>query len=486
MDSRMHFKFLPIAFVLLAAAAFVVVGCTGRGGDGGGANADRGATFVVGTDSPLASVVSFSVQVESLTVTDTNNNVVSLINGTPTVDFARFNGLQTLVDTNDIPAATYDQVSVTLGPATIGYLNVPGGGGEPTLASMTASYVSPTPCSSTSSCTITVTLANPVTVTASNDPAGVRVDFDLHQSIAVDGNGNITGAVTPTFHIAGVARSGAGGYIDEFIAAVVTPPSGATEPQSFTVQGPHGGNFTIDTTSQTEWDGTSSLSALAAGTIIQVSGTMDRADKTFDADEVAIISQNGFYASGLVTYVNPATGPANTFDFYVRKVVPSTTGVQVGNLATVSLTGSEDYSIFRMHNAFSQFAQTYFNRSGLLAGQDVVVGGTAANAANAADVTVDHVLLRHWGYNGTIVAGSENAGAGTFQIQVNGFAGQVISSPITVYLGNNTDYRFGLAAFGDLLDNAQIRVVGLLIVNPSNGNTVLLARHIDGLVLSDL
>jgi hypothetical protein len=314
---------------------------------------------------------------------------------------------------------------------------------------------------------------------------GVRVDLDLRQSISVDGNGNFTGAVTPTFDIRGVTRTGAGGYIDEFVSAVVTAPGGTTEPQSFTVQGPHGENFTIDTTAQTEWDGNASLSTLAAGNIVQISGTLDPASQTFDADEVAILSQGGFAAGGLVTYVNPSTGPANSFDIYVRGVLPGTTGVQLGTLATVELTGSENYTVFRMHNSFSNFTQTFFNRSGLVAGQDVVVGGSAANASSESDVTVNDITLRPWGYNGTIVPGSENAGAGTFKMQVKGFAGQVIPQAITVYLGSNTDYRFGLAAFGDVLDGAQVRVVGLLIVNPSNGNTVLLARHIDGIVLTD-
>ncbi|MGA2634703.1 MAG: DUF5666 domain-containing protein [Terracidiphilus sp.] len=479
MASRMQFKFLPVALTLMAAASLIVVGCSSVATPSNNTPSGSGPAFVVGTDAPLAGIVSFSAQVETLTVTDTNNNVVPLITGTPTVDFARYNGLQTLMDVNTLPPATYNEVSITLGTATIGYLNVPGGG-EPTIASQTATYPN-----SASTYTYTVSLPNPITITALGGPVGVRVDLDLRQSISVDGNGNFTGAVTPTFDIRGVTRTGAGGYIDEFVSAVVTAPGGTTEPQSFTVQGPHGENFTIDTTAQTEWDGNASLSTLAAGNIVQISGTLDPASQTFDADEVAILSQGGFAAGGLVTYVNPSTGPANSFDIYVRGVLPGTTGVQLGTLATVELTGSENYTVFRMHNSFSNFTQTFFNRSGLVAGQDVVVGGSAANASSESDVTVNDITLRPWGYNGTIVPGSENAGAGTFKMQVKGFAGQVIPQAITVYLGSNTDYRFGLAAFGDVLDGAQVRVVGLLIVNPSNGNTVLLARHIDGIVLTD-
>ena len=63
---------------------------------------------------------------------------------------------------------------------------------------------------------------------------------------------------------------------------------------------------------------------------------------------------------------------------------------------------------------------------------------------------------------------------------VNGFAGVLIPSTVTVYLGPACDFRYGLGAFSDLTDGANIRVVGLLLKNSTNGQLVLLARHIDG------
>lgn len=228
MNSRMHVKFLPIVLILLAAASWIVVGCgsNSAAASSNGNPAGSGPVFVVGTDAPLASVVSFSAQVEALTATDTNNNVVSLITGTPMVDFARYNGLQTLVDVGSLPPATYNQVSITLGTATIGYLNVPGGGVAPTIATQTGMYPG-----SASTYTYNVSLANPITITSSGEPVGVRIDLDVRSSIGVDGGGNFTGMVTPTFNIISVTRTSIGGYIDEYIAAVSTAPSGSSEPE---------------------------------------------------------------------------------------------------------------------------------------------------------------------------------------------------------------------------------------------------------------
>jgi hypothetical protein len=254
------------------------------------------------------------------------------------------------------------------------------------------------------------------------------------------------------------------------------------------VQGPHGRNFTVNVNGQTEWDGDASLSTLAtdgANAIVQVSGQLDRADQTLDADEVAILTDTGFYATGQITYVNPpppATGAATSFDLYVRGLEPTNTGLTLGQLATVNLGGSEKYFIYWAHNPLTQFL---FNSSSLVAGQDIAMGGPATGAASASDVTVKRIHLRNWGFNGTVVAGSQNSANGTFQMQVNGFAGVLIPETVTVYLGPGADFRYGFGAFNDLADGTKIRVVGLLLRNPTNGNVVLIARHIDGLNFTD-
>ena len=103
----------------LPAAVLLVAGCSGTQATQttSSQSAVTAPAFVVGTDAPMASVTSFSVQVNSITATDASNNSVSLLSGQPTVDFARFNGLQTLLDMNDVPVGTYTSVSLGLGPS---------------------------------------------------------------------------------------------------------------------------------------------------------------------------------------------------------------------------------------------------------------------------------------------------------------------------------------------------------------------------------
>jgi len=112
---------LLIALVSLPVATFLALGCSGTtAATSTNSNAVTAPAFVVGTDAPLPNVASFSVQIQSINAIDATGTSVPLISGTPTVDFARFNGLQTLLDMNDVPVGTYNSVSITLGPATIG------------------------------------------------------------------------------------------------------------------------------------------------------------------------------------------------------------------------------------------------------------------------------------------------------------------------------------------------------------------------------
>ena len=470
MESRTLVRSLPIAFVSLTAAALFIAGCTSAltSSTGTGTLTTKsGPAFVVGTDAPVASVVSFTVPVESINAITSSGTSVPLLSGTPTVDFARFNGLQTLLDMNDVPVGTYDSISITLGTATIGYLNVPASG-APTIATETATYPA-----SASTYTYTAQLASPLVVTQAGTPVGLRVDFDLRKSIMVDGSGNITGAVSPTFNINTVGTGDAGGYIDTLEAAVVSVGS-----QSFVVQGPHGRQFTINVNGATEWENGESLSALTTSSIVEVSGMLDKADATLDADNVAILSQNGFYAGGQVTYVQPSSGPATSFDLYVRGLLPTTTGITLGQIAQVNLTGNEKFFIYWWHNPLTEFL---FNSSQLLPGQHVSVGGPATGAANAQAVTVNRVVLRHWGFNGTVVANSVSSANGTFQMQINGFAGLLVPQTVTVYTGGPTKYRDGFGSLSDVTAGENVRVVGLLLKDPTSGKTVLLAHYVDEL-----
>jgi hypothetical protein len=442
----------------LAVLSLLAAGCGSGTSNSTSTGTTTGSSFVIGTDAPMSAVTSFSVAVDSVDAITAGGTSVSLVSGSPTIDFARYNGLQSLMDMNDVPAGTYTNVAITLGPATLSYLTA--GTNGPTITTETATLTAST---------VNVTLATPLVVTQSGAPVGLRLDFDLFKSILTSG-GQITGSVTPTFNVTTVANTDPGAYLDEFDAAVVSVNTAA---QTFVVQGPHGRQFTINVTGNTAWDNSESISSLTTSSIVAVSGFLNKADATIDADEVAILSQNGFYADGQVTYVTPATGTATSFNLYVRGLLPTTTSLSLGEIATVDVSSNTNYFIYRQHNILTQFL---FNDTNMLPGQAVAIGGPASSVSGST-ATPTRVALRHWGFNGTFVAGSINTANNTFQMQVTGFAGLLVPQTVTVYTSGITTYRNGFTALSGVTGN--IRVVGLLIKDPTSGGTDLIARYVD-------
>ncbi len=455
----------------------------GTSGCGGGMSSpvmqtQSGTVFVTGTDAPLPSVVSFQVDITGITVTDANNHSQSVFNGTQTVDFARLNGLRTLLDINTIPEGTYTSVTVTLANPQIGYLIVANPQTNPptrptvsTLNGMTSPAVTLTASS------VTIPLANPLVVSTENI-IGLKFEFDIRKSVAVDPNtGQITGAVTPTLDLKAITPSDADAYIDDFTAGVVSVNASGN---SLMIQGPHGHQFLVNVNGQTEWEDNASITDLTSTSVVEISGTLDRTTGAILADSVEVVSQDKFFAGGLITFVNPPTNTATDFELYVRSVLPSGTGFNSGQISTINLTGNENYFIYWMHNSFrNKLTSILFNSALLVPGQHVGIGGPFSNGA----VTVKRVVLLHEGHTGTWVVGSTNVGASTFQFNSNGLAGVLFNGPVTVYVTPFTRFGGGLTGIGDLQGTTAIpmRVVGLVLKDPISGQPVFVARSVEEL-----
>ncbi len=460
--------------ILMLAIVVLASGCGGGASNSSSTSVQQqsGSVFVNGTDAPLPSVLSFQVDITGMTVSDGTNTPVSVLNGTQTVDFAKLNGLHTLLDINTIPAGTYSTVNVTLANPEIVYLNVTNPQTTPpTRPTVTTLNGTTSPAVTLTQSAVTISLSSPLTVNA-GDIIGLSFDFDLRDSIQVDSNGNFTGAVNPTLNLKAVTPSDSNAYIDDFVAGVVS----ATGTSSFLIQGPHGHQFTVNVNGQTEWENSESIANLTSTSIVEISGTIDATSGAILADTVAILSQNSFYAGGLITFVDPATNAANDFDLYVRDVLPAGTGFQSGQISTIDLTGTENYFIYWWHNKFTNFL---FNSSLLVPGQHVSVGGPFTNGA----VTVKRVVLRHEGHNGAWVVGSTDVGANTFQFNSNGLAGVLFNGPITVYCTPFTVFKGGLTGLSGLTGNVAInvRVVGLVLKDPISGQPVFVAHSVEQL-----
>lgn len=424
--------------------------------------------FTVGTDAPLPSVVSCDVTITGVTLFDGTNNIPVMTSMPQTIDFAKLSGLHQLMDLNAVPTGTYSSATVTLSTAVIGYLDT----------SVTPPAVNTMNGTLTQS-SVTVSFAQPF-VLNDNDLVGLRMEFNLRKSILTDANGNFTGQINPTFNMKLLAADDSRVSIDDFRAGFV----GSDGSNSFTVQGPLGRHWTVQTDANTAWDDPSDpVSSFTTNTILEVSGKLDPVTKDIDASEVEVVSNDGFVLGGLFTYINPASPqPATTADLYVRSELPDITGIQPGQIEALTLNGTENYQIANIRNPLTSLL---FSNTLLAPGQRVAIGGKLDTSTNPPTLTPHRVVLRRQGQFGAWVVGSttvQSGNAGTFQLSDQSTAGILLPNPLTIITTNETTF-INLSGLSALTGSnpLPVRVVGFVLVDSQTNQPVMVARSVEEL-----
>ena len=453
-------------FVSLFAA--LLLSSCGGGSSSPSTSNGQASVFTVGTDAPLPSIVSCQLMVTGITIFNGTTNV-SVLSTPQIVDFAQFNGLHQLLDLNAVPNGTYTSATVTIASPVIGYINV-NPPNPPTASTINGTL---------SVSSVTVNFPQPFVLDAS-DLVGLRMEFDLRQSLQVDGNGQVTGVVNPVFEMNLLNATDAGVSIDDFHAGVI----GVTGANTFTVQGPHGRQWQVTTNDSTVFDDPDNpMSSFTASTIVSLTGTIDPVSHAIDASEVEVISNDKFFLGGLLTYVNPASPqPATQADIYVREELPAISGISDGQIETLSLNGSERY---RIGNINLPLTTLLFSNTLLAPGQRVDIGGPLTTSNGTETLTVHRVILRRQGQSGSWVSGStivQSGNAGSFQLTDDWTAGILLPAPLTVLTTNDTNF-INLTGLGALSGPGpiQIRVVGFILINQANGQPVMVARSVEQL-----
>jgi Domain of unknown function (DUF4382)/Domain of unknown function (DUF5666) len=448
---------------VVVLAAFFLASCGGSTGVAPDPS-DQASVFTIGTDAPLQGVVSCLITVTGVTLNNGTTNV-SVLSTPQVVDFAQLSGLHQLLDLNSVPTGTYTSATVTLATPVIGFIDT-------TQTPPAVSTINGT----LSQTSVTVNFTNPF-VLNNADLVGLRMEFDLRQSLATDGSGNITGAVNPVFNMQLLAADDSNVSIDCFLAGVV----GVTNDTTFVVQGPKGRHWTVQTNANTALDDPSDpINSFTTSTIVEVSGQLDPVTHDIDASEVEVVSNDNFFIGGLFTSIRPPSGAATQADVYIRAVLPDINGVQDGQIQTLSLDGSEKYKIANIANPITSLL---FNNSALAAGQSVGIGGMLTTSNGVSTLTVHRVVLRRQGQGGAWVPGStvvQSGNAGSFQLTDQWTAGILLPSPLTVLTGNGTRFinLSGLSALTGT-QAIQLRVVGFILMNPSTSAPVMVARSVE-------
>jgi hypothetical protein len=461
-------KATGVFIVLLAAFGLSSCGGSTSGSNTGGE--DQASVFTIGTDAPLPSVVSCQIMVTGVTINNGTTNVPVLT--TPqVVDFAQLSGLHQLLDLNAVPPGTYSSATVTIASPVIGFIDTTQN--PPAINTINGTLTQST---------VTVNFPTPFVLDAA-DLVGLRMEFDLRQSLQTDQNGQVTGTVNPVFNMQLLNATDANVSIDDFHAGVV----GVTGDNTFTVQGPKGRQWTVQTSASTVLDDPSvPVSSFTTSTIVEISGQLDPVSHDIDASEIEVVSNDKFVLGGLFTSIRPPSGPATQADLYVRYELPDITGIQDGQIETLALNGSEIYKIANINNPITTLL---FNNSALAAGQVVDVGGSVTTTNGVSTLTVRRVILRRQGQQGTWVPGStvvQSGNAGSFQLNDNWTAGVLLPSPLTVLTTNATNF-INLSGLSGLSGSQAlpIRVVGFVLIDPATSQPVMVARSVEELTTSD-
>ena len=458
---RVLFAILPL--VLLAS-------CGGSGSSSTPPSGQTANVFTVATDAPLPSVVSCDITVTGVGLFNSDTNTLETVyTGSDPIDFAQLSGLHQLMQLNAVPTGNYTYAVVNIANPVIGYINVPGGGAAPTVQTVDGTL---------SMNSVQVNFATPFELNNA-DLVGLRMDFDLRQSLATDMNGNITGSVNPVFHMQLLNATDSQVSIDDFLAGFV----GLENNGAFQVQGPHGRLWTVQTSNSTIFDDPDmSMNSYTTTTTLAISGQLDPVTMDIDASEVQVVSTDGFYLGGLLTYVNPSTGPATSADIYVRDELPSINGLVPGDIETLALNGSE---IYRIGNINLPLTTLLFNNSALAAGQRVGIGGAINTSSGTPQLTVHRVVLRRQGQAGTLAGNVTitNGNNGSFQLTDEWTAGILLPQPLTVLTTNATNFinLSGLSALQGAPTTTDLRVVGFVLIDPQTGSPVLVARSVEEL-----
>ena len=445
---------------LLCALALAMAALTGCGANNGSqiSQQNSGSLFVTGEDAPLSSVVSFQLTLNSVTLNGAKNTPQVVSN--TTVDFARLIGLRSPLSFNSVPADTYQSVTITMSTPVISYVDMTQN--PPALNTINGTLPA-------NPFTVTVNLPSPMVV-STNGLAGLRMDMDIHQSVAVDGNGNVTGSVNPVFYVKATKASDPDGQITDLMGGLVSVSG-----NSFVMQGPYGRQLTIDVNNSTQFNSGWNINNLAAPAFVAVQGAF-QADGTLLATAVEVITTAHSFVSGrILQVIANNSGQAQTVTMWVGETGADMVN-DVDTIQTFNIGAVTQYDVCFMNGPLTNMV---FNDTAMVIGQRIFIGGSYSGGV----FTPAMISLRLQGVYGTFVPASvtiTNGNTGSFELTNNGLVGYSAGGPVTV----NT---FGFTFFYDLTGLDQLAATGtniplvtrgLLLKNPVSGTPEMYAGFV--------
>jgi len=416
-------------------------------------------------DSPSDWMLAFSMNINSMSLTGSNGSATVVSTSVP-IEMMHLMGTMQPLNMVSAPQGTYTAASITIGSATVMYM-------DPTTKTAVQKTISG-PISTT------VTFGTPVTV--GSTPMAMGFDLDLSKSVTMDAGGNMM--MNPVFHVTS-GMQGSGNPMD--------PSNGGIQGMMGAVSSVSGSSFgmtsmqaaqslTFSTNSSTVFDGTS-ISGMSNGMLLIVDATL-QSDGSLMATRVqSMMNSAGVMGGGVITAV---TGqPPTALTMVMQNGAGS--GMMSSAFAagvTINLNGSTTYEIDQDNMDMSSLPFTpVFDENNIHAGQSVMpigssamtsggMGGGMMGGANmAGTMTATNVELEQQGISGTVTTTISSGGQTSFTLTPpSGCAFTTLTgaTSVTVFqqpktaIANGSSIASGstVHAFGLMfLDNGQWKMV---------------------------
>jgi len=446
---------------LLVALTMMGMGCGSSNSSSGGNNPQPGSVFATAEDAPLASVVGFNVTINSITLNGQDGTTATVLSTPTSVDFARLIGLRAPLAFNSVAPDTYISATFVLANPVIDYVNM--GTNPPSLNNPPIAGTFP---DNQNPYSLKVSFPRPMVV-APNGLAGLKMEMDIRDSVAVDQNGQVTG---PVIYIKATKASDPDGQVTDLTGGLVS----VNAPNSFVIQGPYGRQLTIDVSDNTQFNSGWNINNLATPAIVGVQGRF-QADGSLMADGVEVITTAHSFVSGRVLQVTNNAG-----DVQVTMWVGETGADMVSDvdsIQTFDITAVTQYDVCFFDNTLTQLV--FSDSSSLIVGQRIFVGGSYGNST----FTPQMISLRRQGVYGMFNVGSvtvTNDNAGSFTMANDGLAGYTTNGTVTVDTFNGTVF-FNLSGLSQLQgETTSVPIVarGLLLKDPTTGNPTFYAGFV--------
>jgi hypothetical protein len=444
--------------------------------------AQTGTVAVFGSDAPLCDVFSFQVTITSAELVPQNGGApVSLISSPLTIDFARLVDFATILQLSKIPAANYSKLTMTMTNPSLMVMDVT------TTPPMPVAVPKTVFSNNSTTMTVTVNLQNSDDQESEmdlgdNQASGLKLDFNLRDSVLTDATGQVTGVVDPivtaklTSSQTGDDHEGLGqtAELHGLVQSVNTTSSGNFT-GSFAVQvlGGTGPVFTIEVNSATNFEGVADLGALTANQFVEVDAIVDASGDIL-AKEVEVPETeppditDGVFLGPIVAVTRDGSGNAISFIMVVRGEYPEdlTESVPRYSPLAVNLNANGTTTNFRLPSWLNP-AGLAFNAASVGVGEHVGVRGTIV-AGSPISVDAQGVFLRPRTVLGnfTQLLSALDDKAGGFALAPCGSLFQ--GNPMTALTFESTFFS-GVSGLTGLSPKPTIATRGLLLYEQSSG-----------------